>query len=306
MSKQGLITVGLLLLATVSSSLSAYAETDVFPLSEKLETLGKPLIVNGNTADPNEYPASFQAGDSVDDMCTWFLINSQTLVGAAHCVKSADRTVTIVANGARYSGKCATPLDYLEDASISYPDACRQSIYDPNDQSQDWALCLLAKPYDVPRSPTIPISGFEVLNADPKRLVENQRIEISGFGCTDPKGAVTDKYQIGTSVIAVLPPRAHIPNVTGRTSNAIEVRQAPALLCNGDSGGPAFLLPSTDQAIRVVIGTNLKTALDSGQSFLASTSTNDALKYFRCWADGHKQRLCGLHADAKGCRPTAP
>lgn len=277
-------------LAFFSSAVFAQTTLQAAPIGAKLRDVGHPLIINGQEANAAEYPAVFLSGVNPLHMCTWFLVSARTLIGAAHCLHGASgdeaiRRISITAEGKTYSGDCEIADRY------------------PTDPSSDWAACFITPPYQMPQAVDTPVSGFEVLNTASDRLQPAQKIEISGFGCTVDGGSVVNGYQIGQARIVQLPPSAHIAGAIVQTPNAISIRQAPAIICQGDSGGPAFLYQKSGRVFRVVVGVNSSTVIAAGTGYLASTSTSAAKAFFSTWADRVGDRLCGLHADAVGCRP---
>ncbi len=270
---------------------SAAAEPDeivLVPLSERVSLTGVPLIINGEPANAGEYPASFQAAISPDNVCTWFLVGPGTLVGAAHCIGSPPRNLRISAGGNSYAGRCEVSAGYA------------------TDESQDISLCQISPRYEIPRGPEIPVSGYEVLNTSSNNVSLNSIVEVSGFGCSAENAAVSSFYRYGTMRIVGLPPDARIPGSVTKTPNAIKLREAPSLLCGGDSGGPAFFYPVRGRLYRTVVGLNISTAVDIGTSYLASTSSKPILRFIEDWRTRKGEKICGLDTDAPGCRPLAP
>jgi secreted trypsin-like serine protease len=277
------------LVVTISVCASTQSTLEIRPISDISNETGHPLVINGQPANADEYPATFLSGVSPSEMCTWFLVSGNTLLGAAHCLRKPDGSVadniSIKTKAGTYKGNCEVPEEF------------------PEDPSRDWAACFITPTYTIPTAPDIPVSGFEVLNIKPDRVVPTTKIEIGGYGCTEQGGTITNNYQIGQARIVTAPPNAHITGAGVSTPNAISIRQAPATLCQGDSGGPAFLYQKTGRVFRIVIGINSSTVIPVGTGYLASTSTTTALSFFKSWADRVGDKLCGVHIDAKGCRP---
>lgn len=256
-----------------------------------------PAIENGQPANSAEYPASFMSTNSHGIQCTWFLVNSKTLVTAAHCTETGEKLEIlkpspIGANDDVYSGRC----ERLDAFAI--------------DKSKDWALCLLDKNYDLPTGDRIRISGYEILNVRENFIKKRLAIQITGFGCVGVKKLPDGIYRVGWARVTILPPKVRIadPDVLGSTPNWIKIENNPAVLCGGDSGGPAFAYLDANMYYRVVVGVNSRKLNSPGLSnlglgVLSSTSTKSAVNFFEDWAGRNGQRLCGLHMDAKGCRP---
>jgi hypothetical protein len=259
------------------------------PFSKAYSPDGTPMIVNGQKADPAEYPASYKGGVA-GKQCTWFLVGAGTLVGAAHCVVGTDAAiplakVTLKHPKSDHVAECTVPSGYWDDLSL------------------DWALCKLTPPIEKPGLDGNGVSGFEVINLSSKRLEVRPKVEISGFGCSQDGGAMEKEYFIGTARVVDLPPDARVLGSLKRTPNSIKIRQAPSLLCSGDSGGPAFLYQTGGRAYRVVIGTNSSTAVDAGVSFISSLSTPAAKAFMTKWSSDNSEKICGFHKDAADCRP---
>lgn len=258
------------------------------PLVDALGDRAEPMVIGGFEASPGAYPASFQV-TTADRICTWFLVGSQALLSAAHCVAGADATEP-VANvefpmaGKKFKAKCSISAGYWKD------------------RSQDWTACRIADPVPVPGADGPGMVGFEVLDNTPEALAIDLKVEISGYGCIAPNGSPVPGYRIGTASVRELPPDVLLPQAAVKTPNAIKLAQAPAILCEGDSGGPAFRY--LDNIRRVVIGINSRTLIKSQISFLASVSTLRARAFFSEWADANHVTICGLHLKATNCRPS--
>jgi hypothetical protein len=244
-------------------------------------------IMNGEWANPDDYPVSFQLATD-QGTCTWFLIGARTMMTVAHCVS----------DGAKISIK-------KSDQTPTYEGQCTQAPGYSDDKSQDWALCLLSTDYQLSVGL---FTGYEVINIDSSRLKIGKRIQITGFGCDREDGPLDNIYRVGWANITGLPPTVHLPDVLERTPNVFKIKKQPSQLCGGDSGGPAFEIVGESPLYRRVIGINSQTisTLGLGVGYLASTSTRDALGFFNKWAKDHNQKICGLHKDAKNCRPTGP
>jgi hypothetical protein len=257
------------------------------PVLERRQNNSGPKIIDGLEASPDDYPVSFQlAGDQ--GVCTWFLIGARSLMTAAHCVSDGASIKIVKEPKTVYEGQCERSPKYQKDPS------------------QDWALCLLSTDYPPPVVSGSPINGYEVLNTDPSALQIGQSIHITGFGCKHKDGQLDDIYRVGRAKIAEVPPDVRIAG-NMRAPNFLKIKRLPSQLCSGDSGGPAFSLSSfvgPQRLFRMVIGINAQTVYVSGDGYLASTSTKDALDFFQQWARKHGQGICGLHKGVKNCRPT--
>ena len=102
-------------------------------------------------------------------------------------------------------------------------------------------------------------------------------------------GGIDGTYRIGESKIIRMP---------SGTSNDI-ITQGGAALCFGDSGGPAFHINANGE--RVVVSTNSRGDIRT-TSYLSSTHTSYAKRFFQSWYEKTGFKICGYHADATGCR----
>lgn len=250
-----------------------------------------PVIIDATgTANTNEFPVSFLLKTN-QGQCTWFLIGPSTLMTAAHCV--SDNTLI--------------KIEEVEGAQ-SFEGRCDRAPKYRSDPSQDWALCSLGTDYPPPIIGNRPPGFYEVLNKDPSKVKRKKGILITGFGCARPGGPLGKVYRVGWAEIDDLPGEVVFQDL-GLMPNLLTIDGLPSYLCEGDSGGPAFEVDKDSPAIRRVIGINSRTILHySGVriSFLASTSTDDALHFFEDWAKAHNKKICGLQEDAANCRPTEP
>ena len=252
------------------------------PVLELHQDGSGPVIIGGQPAITDDYPVSLWF-ETKNEKCTGFLIGARVLMTAAHCVSEG------------------TLVKIKEDGGMAGIEGhCHRAPKFPSDPSQDLALCSLTKDYPLPDIPGKPLTGYEVLNTDPSKLMKGNRVQITGFGCTLEGGSLDNIYRVGWSKIDELPPK--VPHA----QCSIKIR-GQSQLCKGDSGGPAFAIDKKSPSFRRVIGINSKTSYTPGLvvGFLASTSTKDALDFFRNWAKEHDgQKICGVHKDAEDCRPT--
>ncbi|MCK1744144.1 S1 family peptidase [Bradyrhizobium sp. 139] len=232
-----------------------------------------PRLGNAEVAEPTEWRASFYSR-SAGHGCTSTLIGPQTLLTAAHCV-GAGQEASIKIEDVPYSGTCVHHPDY------------------PADPSADYALCKMTKP----------VSGvpYERVNTNPKALKVGMYLRLTGFGCVSISGTgpIDNVYRVGNSPITALPGELpHEPNSIITTATVVE----DAILCRGDSGGPAFIESDMSSA-RVVASVNSRVSPVQRRSYMSSLTSEKAMAWIKQWSDAAvDQRICGLPNAPDGCR----
>lgn len=226
-----------------------------------------PTLINGTPADPKDWPASVYASMG-NSRCSATVVGERVLLIAAHCVSSNSRANFSVGPN-------------------SYQSTCSYSSQYPANATADWALCVINKP----------VTGivFEVVNQDPNLVKVGDKVTLTGYGCVNPgsgTGGNDGTYRVGTSTVTDVP--------SGNNNDIVTKRGAA--LCYGDSGGPAFY---GQGETRKVISVNSRGDISS-QSMLSSVSTPSAIAFITSWANRNSQKICGVHADATGCRNSAP
>lgn len=224
-------------------------------------------LIGGKPADPKEFPATVYSAQG-NSRCTATIVGERVLLIAAHCVGNG-RSAVFKASGVEYRSTCTHGPDYARNSTA------------------DWALCLIDQSVvNVP---------FEHVNQEADRLKVGDKLLLTGFGCTSPGGGGGNDgtYRIGESTIRELP--------DGRSDNDI-VTSGGAALCFGDSGGPAFKVDGTQRwQVSVNSRGDIRTT-----SYLSALHTPQAKKFISSWSDAKKVKICGVHADATGCRGQAP
>lgn len=226
-----------------------------------------PTLIGGTPADGKDYPASFYSSQG-NSRCTATLVGTRVLQLAAHCVGNGRSAVVKTLEGTQYSFVCTHAPGYANNATA------------------DWALCVT--PQAVAGVPA------EVLNQDPNYVKVGDKVLLAGFGCTQPGGSGGNDgvYRVGESTVTQVP---------SGNSNDI-VTKGGAALCFGDSGGSAFKVEGT---ARKVISVNSRGNIKD-TSYLSSVATDEARKFYADFASKNSVKLCGVHADAEGCRGGEP
>lgn len=232
-----------------------------------------PRLGNAEVADPTEWRASFYS-KSAGHGCTSTLIGPQTLLTAAHCV-GAGQDATIKVDGVTYVGACIHHPDY------------------PADPSADYALCRMSR--------SVPDVPYESINTNPKALKVGMYLRLTGYGCISISGTgpVDNVYRVGNAPITALPGELpHEPNSIITTATVVE----DAILCRGDSGGPAFIESDMSSA-RVVASVNSRVSPAQRRSYMSSLTSEKAMTWIKQWSDAAvEQRICGLSNALDGCR----
>lgn len=243
-------------------------DIELFPvadLDQVAEQAIEPTLIGGTVADPKDWPASMYA-DMGGARCTATIVGERALLIAAHCVDNGA-AANFTLNGTRYTSVCTHSKEYAGNATA------------------DYTLCLIDKKVEG-----IP---YEKMNQDANLLKVGDKITLTGFGCIKPGGGGGNDglYRIGEATITQLP---------FDRSNDI-VTKGSAALCFGDSGGPSFQYLDRDKKDRVVLAINSRGDIRA-ISYLSALHTAEGKRFLNAWAEKNGQKLCGVHADAVGCR----
>lgn len=225
-------------------------------------------LIGGRPADPAEWPASVYASMG-DSKCTGTVVGEKVLLIAAHCVGNG-RNASFPAGGGQYVATCTHHPNYASDST------------------SDYALCKTVS--------VIANIQYERVQTDPSVLAVGKEVLLTGYGCVNPGGGGGNDgtYRIGEANITSL-----------HQGNQDIVTRGGAALCYGDSGGPAFFYLDAAKKDRVQISVNSRGNIKD-TSYLSSLSGGR----FKSWAEGWRTqngvKICGLDADAKGCRGSGP
>lgn len=239
-------------------------------------------VIGARAANPGEWPASIYHRLSDQESCTSALIGARVLLTAAHCVR----------DGGTLSFRMGPPGE----GAVTHDAVCtRHPAFTFDNYTADYALCYV--------TPAVGGVRFERLAGDAEQPVLREEILLTGYGCTnlDGSGGRNGTYFIGESHVAALP---------GPPDNNNLIAEGKAILCFGDSGGPAF---SRRGNVRYLISVNARAGRDAsnnltGRSLLASIGTPMARQFLATWVPrDHQTRpadawICGRDPNAENCR----
>lgn len=215
-------------------------------------------------------PAEYPASIWIGN-CSATVIGERVVQTASHCVKNGGTIRFSVLSG-QYTARCEQHSQYRGNATA------------------DWSYCLTDR--------VVQGIPYESIETDITALKVGMLITLSGYGCTKWNGPLDGRYRIGESQIIRMP--------NEQRSDYDIVTNGKAAVCSGDSGGPAFLMK--DDGTRKVVTANSRRDTSSLESFLPFTAVSTNVAFMKNWAGRNGVEICGVHANAKGCRnvPLAP
>ena len=219
-------------------------------------------LIGGQPVDPKNWISSFASTQSGSG-CTATLLGAQVLQLAAHCVGNG-RTAVIKANGTSYTGTCTHAPGYRRNSTA------------------DWALCKMGQPVER--------EWYERVLVKNDKFKVGDKIKLVGAGCTNKGGGGGSfgTLRQGDSTVTKLP----------SGSNNDTVTSGGAALCFGDSGGASYYVEGDK---RWVIGVNSRGNIRD-TSYLSSTFTSEAVKFYSEWASKNGVDICGVNANAAKCQ----
>lgn len=266
--------------------LDARVVDDLSQLGEDSAISAGQEVINGVVVDRRDFPAIFgkRSGLDPNPTCTAALVGPSTILIAAHCVSSSPR-IRLSSGTVRVEGICQTAPGWSSNT----------------DTGADIALCLLRRP----------VSGIVYERVSFTVPAAGQQVTVSGFGCTEEGGPRDGTLRLGTAPIKARP--AGFRDSPGTLYTVGSITGGDAVLCPGDSGGPLFLMGSSTDGPREIIGVNSATTFDRGVSLFAGLGATGNRAFIEDYASGKltpdsagrpiERAICGVNLDADCKRP---
>ncbi len=242
----------------------------------KPETVGAGTVevVHGDKQTVTDWPATFKFLAKGNFICTSTIVGEKAVVTAAHCLENNAR---IDLEGMQFNLLCS-----------SHP------RFDSSTLAYDIALCAADKtfPNDFP---------YENLDLRITHVRQNGQIFLLGYGCRQFPQAGGDPAPLSGQLYGGLSTVQSLPQQPGGQI----VTQGGVVICPGDSGGSAYVIEDAKKVTspRSVVGINSEYSSKHEQSYVAQLA-GDLSPFIRDWADDNKLSICGIHLDAKNCRPS--
>lgn len=198
--------------------------------------------------------------------CTAAVVGPRTVLTAAHCVRNS---ISFTLGNGKYSADCVVSDHYNRNATA------------------DYALCYSDR--DIVDTPY-----YENLATDESDVVRGDWILQTGFGCTKWGTRLDGQLRVG---------KAQVLSTPSGSSNDFETGNG-AVLCSGDSGGPAWsLLPNGDRS--KIISTNSRSNTTT-RSYLSAWVTPHGKAAVEKYLDKFSAQVCGIDPKAPRCRHATP
>lgn len=236
-------------------------EAKAFSQLPVIGTEGGLELINGNPVDGRHLPQILKM--TTDGTCTASIVGPSTVIIAAHCVDHRSWIKLVATSGSTF-GFCEHHPDY------------------PQDISADISMCLLQHK----------VRGIKFDHIDDDTVPpEGTNIVLTGFGCTQEGGPLDGQLRLGMSVASGIKQGNFL-----FTQSDLDAGQA--VLCPGDSGGPAYTFQADFFSSRRLVGVNSRTTFGFGQSLLASTAEPANAAFLKAWTERWSQQVCGVNFES--------
>ena len=228
----------------------------------------EPQIIGPDTkmSDPTTWLSTFVYRNRQGEGCTATAIGDRVILTAAHCISDGDR-----------GDLQATPQTTVQLSCDHHPDY-------PKDRSADFALCASNVSINLK-------SIYEVVNTNVKTTNVGASVKLLGYGCRAPNG---DDKTFGTLF------EGDATVIAADKSDYI-VTAKGAAVCFGDSGGGAYVAIDKRGIKRQLVAVNSQGDLNE-YSWLSVTASGLFRNWAKKWAGDKSAEICGLDANAQGCR----
>ena len=200
--------------------------------------------------------------------CTASIIGPRTLLTAAHCTRSK---VSFSVGGSKYSGSCMYSKEYS------------------NNQTADFSICNI----------TSKVEGiiYETINLVGDYVEKNDKVLQSGFGCTKWGSKLDGKFRVATATVLKAPSGTNYDYYTGKGE------EGEAVLCSGDSGGPAWKWVNGKREKLISVNSRSNTTT---RSYLSALGTSAFQKLLTDYMANYGAEICGVGGFSTNCYDMKP
>ena len=198
-------------------------------------------IINGETADINEYPFMASLQDSMGHFCGGSLIAKNVVLSAAHC-QGGDYEIALGRHNVLNGGQVMQV-----DREVPHED------YDDSTTDNDYMLIFLTTPAELVEDEV----GLIGLNKNPALPAAGDVVTVMGWGVVDTETGELSDVLMEVDVDVITNEDCEISsdgtdNYNGQiTENMLCAMDMGEDSCQGDSGGPLVLLGDTPLQVQV-------------------------------------------------------
>lgn len=223
-------------------------------------------LINGWKVDPRLYPAILQKVSGKP--CTAVIVGPKTILLAAHCINSSFK-IAFRSVSRTIQGECESSTNRIND-----------------DASNDWALCLLEEEVEEITPESININ---------MAITPGTQLLLTGYGCSSVGVPTDNLLRFGYAFTVSKPINVMFPDEESTIYTRRDDTRGPAIICPGDSGGPAFFIRGNQYAAREIVAINSRVNLRSEVSLLSATNSSRSKEFFNTWINKHNTTICGIN-----------